>query len=108
MNFNNFEHPQNSLTTEQRMEVIKTPNEILQQLNVSAPDYKKAVEELKMGNKRDLDYLKEMQVNLVAWSRILREKFKKDDKVDMYEEEILRQVNERLYNLSEEFLKIKP
>jgi len=44
-----------------------------------------------------------MQANLLAW----KEKFKEIGVADMHDEEVSRQVNARLYELSEEFEKLE-
>ena len=103
MNFNNFEHPQNSLTTKQRMEIVTSPEEVLEQLQISEGVYQEAIGKLRTGNKEDLDYLVEMQANLVAFKKKFVTKF---ESLTPDTEETSRLVNYRLRELSEELEKL--
>ena len=103
MEFSPFGRQENNLNTNQRMEVVISSDEIMNLLAISEHKYANALEDLRAGNKNDLDYLIEMQANLLAW----KEKFKEIGVADMHDEEVSRQVNARLYELSEEFEKLE-
>lgn len=113
MEFNPFGRQEIPLTVEQRAEVVETVEEIEAQLKDPKKRYANAFRKLQEAgtleelDKFELEYLVEMQQNLVAWKQKLDEMFKNRDRVDMYDEEVLRQVNARLYELSEEFEKLE-
>ncbi len=55
------------LTVEERMEVVASPEDISAQLESSQERYEGAILNLRNGNKDYLEYLREMQSNLISW-----------------------------------------
>lgn len=99
----NFEQPKEVLAPHERGQVFTNPTQILEQMETSQARYEQALEKLRAGNKDDLDYLEEMQQNLVAFKNKLDIEFGTHTPATA---DIARQVTGRLFELSEELEKI--
>ncbi|OHA83813.1 MAG: hypothetical protein A2937_01945 [Candidatus Yonathbacteria bacterium RIFCSPLOWO2_01_FULL_47_33b] len=63
------------LPLEGRTEVISSPQDIEGQLDASQSHYEEALEKLRAGDRGDIEYLEEMQINLIAWKNVFDIRF---------------------------------